>query len=604
MECRRKTTPILAVYKQNETLQIARAILSVLTGPVAREVEGLLTKQDYASIANLAYNPLVHSHDDFLAINLLKKCPIPCKDLEPEAAAVQTFLDSEAKCRSVNDTMFGDGTLELNSLLWTASKVFLDVLGDFDESEWLRNPRIGRHATVGNSQSEANVLKNIMQMSYHDPTGILRCSLYDIVGLRGVRLVETHCSNLSFVPKTAKTHRSICVEPGLNLAYQLSLGALIRKRLKRIGVDITDQSHNQRLARLGAIRGDVPGSYATIDLSSASDSISYGLVFRLFGSNPENGWLRAIDACRTPVTHSEKHGLRIQLEKVSSMGNGFTFPLETLIFYSIAKATAIQRGVGECFSRYNTAFYGDDIVVPTELFESLKMNLELCGFTLNEQKSYARTPYRESCGLHAYGGQLLRPIYIRERLQTVPDIFRIVNTLICVAAEESTVSETLSSRWQRPIREIIRMLPKSLRDYRAPLLRLPNELYKLSVTNFALYDPKFLSTIARERRSKTGTWEGWEVPSLYFASDRIITARNEEGQLAFTSNPFVAKAIESLMLYQLDKAPTWEAPGTPGWTPGSEFGVEDLCVRANVRRVKSRRVFIHSTFALPIYHWF
>jgi len=128
-------------------------------------------------------------------------------------------------------------------------------------------------------------------------------------------------------------YRSICVEPGLTSFYQLALGEEIRRRLLRVGVDIRDQTRNQLLAR----EGSVTGLLATIDLSSASDTMSYELIRYLLPPD----WFDLLTSFRSPsVTYK---GSVIDLEMFSSMGNGFTFPLETLVYWSLTYAASQQK---------------------------------------------------------------------------------------------------------------------------------------------------------------------------------------------------------------------------------------------------------------------
>jgi hypothetical protein len=84
-------------------------------------------------------------------------------------------------------------------------------------------------------------------------------------------------ARLSFVPKTAKTDRCIAVQPPLNGLFQTGIGKYLRHRLLSCGVDITDQTRNQKRAR----EGSLTGALATLDLSSASDTIATELVWDL-----------------------------------------------------------------------------------------------------------------------------------------------------------------------------------------------------------------------------------------------------------------------------------------------------------------------------------
>lgn len=206
--------------------------------------------------------------------------------------------------------------------------------------------------------------------------------------------VELQPSKLSFVPKNAKTLRSICTEPGLNTLVQLGLGSEMARRLAAFGIDIRDQTLNQRRAA----EGSLTGALATLDLSSASDTISTELVFELLPLD----WATLLNRCRTRRTLLPWGGELLQ-EKFSSMGNGFTFPLETLIFWSLAAAC--------CENDRDATAYGDDLIVPVAAVELLMEVLTAVGFVVNKTKSYHTGPFRESCGKDYYWGIDVRPAY-------------------------------------------------------------------------------------------------------------------------------------------------------------------------------------------------
>lgn len=199
---------------------------------------------------------------------------------------------------------------------------------------------------------------------------------------------------LSFVPKNALTYRSIDVQPTVNGFVQAALGKAIERSLRGVNVDIRDQARNKRLARDGSRLDHV----ATIDLSSASDSISYEVVKTLL---PER-WFELLCAARTTVTTYK--GGDIRLEMFSAMGNGFTFPLETLLFWAI---TAVICGEDPEL----IGVYGDDIICPKHRSESVIRALEFFGFKVNTKKSFLEGPFRESCGGDYYNGISIRPYY-------------------------------------------------------------------------------------------------------------------------------------------------------------------------------------------------
>lgn len=210
-----------------------------------------------------------------------------------------------------------------------------------------------------------------------------------------VRLMD---GKVEFVDKNALTKRSMESQPTLNSLLQLGIGDWMTKCLKRAGIDISDQSVNQRLARAGSLSGE----FATIDLSSASDTIAYQLVKYLLPAN----WFELLSSarCASTTVGRGKHAVSLRLEKFSAMGNGFTFPLETLIFWALTTASCHRGAV--------ISVYGDDIIVPSRDYDAVSHTLRAAGFTLNEKKSFHSGCFRESCGADYYLGVDIRPCYV------------------------------------------------------------------------------------------------------------------------------------------------------------------------------------------------
>jgi len=224
-------------------------------------------------------------------------------------------------------------------------------------------------------------------------------------------------SRCSFVPKTARTSRMICVEPLLNSYYQLGLATILEDRMREFfGINLSTQPLvNHRLAR----KGSIDGSLATIDLSSASDSISVGLCEWIL---PDWVFTTLLDLrSRTTEIDGKKHALYM----ISTMGNGFTFPLQTIIFSSVLKACTNVFCVG---GDRTWSCFGDDIICPTRVYGRVCYYLEKLGFIINADKSFAKGPFRESCGADWFYGQPVRPVHIR-KLDAPPDYLVAINQL-------------------------------------------------------------------------------------------------------------------------------------------------------------------------------
>lgn len=221
-------------------------------------------------------------------------------------------------------------------------------------------------------------------------------------------------SRLNFVPKNTDISRLICVEPSLNMYYQLGLGAVLERRLRGVfGLDLSTQPDlNRELSRIGSIND----KYCTIDLASASDSMSLPMLREFLPKNVLS-WLEFL---RSPFgTYKDE---KVALNMVSTMGNGFTFPLQTTFFACIVSACMRARGIAQYFSysdsRHagNFAVFGDDIIVDKRVVRDVLRLLTICGFTVNAEKTFVEGPFRESCGHDYFQGHDVRGVYVKSLL--------------------------------------------------------------------------------------------------------------------------------------------------------------------------------------------
>lgn len=209
-------------------------------------------------------------------------------------------------------------------------------------------------------------------------------------------------SKLTFVPKNAKTYRTITPQPTLNGFVQAGIGDYMMALLKRKGLDLYHQTRNQQLCFVASREGRL----ATVDLSSASDTIAYQLVKFLLPTD----WFDLLAGCRSGcVTYRESELIILQM--FSAMGNFYTFPLESLIFWALTRAACCRDGVTEPASLSEIGVFGDDVILPVRFFDRATALFEVCGFTINRKKSFASGPFRESCGVDYLRGINIRPYY-------------------------------------------------------------------------------------------------------------------------------------------------------------------------------------------------
>ncbi len=330
--------------------------------------------------------------------------------IDKRRVALESFRQSEVDCKSVNERLSDlDFTRrkDVSCILYTAMSYIGGVLGACPSLSDLEcNFGPGSSASTKKMKTTARwKLSSEITISTSAFSSFERLrACYPLwLGSEEFSLLGSSkpipvVGSLDFVPKSFKTYRSVIIEPLLNTFVQKGIGSHIKHRLKYAGLDLSDQSVQRERARLGSI----DGSYSTIDLSRASDSISYRLVFELLN----NEWFELLDTWRTPMV---SHGKEVfTLEKFSSMGNGFTFELETLIFKALVRGIAAYCGLTD-----DSICYGDDITCNTELGLAVTHYLPLFGFAVNEDKSFLTGPFREACGGDYRDGTDIRPFFLR-----------------------------------------------------------------------------------------------------------------------------------------------------------------------------------------------
>ena len=352
--------------------------------------------------------------------------------VDKELVARKKFSEAEALCRETNEIyrLRRAGMFQYmprtERVLFHAARKVRSVLGDPPSLSQLKL-RFGPGATTQVKRRNASARAKLGEVPACSPNlfpaaqAVLK-QLPEYCKVFGDSVpVVCHAGKVVFVPKSAKELRTVIVEPSLNTMCQAGIGDYMAERLRASGVDIRDQTLNQRLAR----EGSLTGALATLDLSSASDTVSTELVYDLLGPD----WFSFLSRFRTGLVALD--GEEFWLEKFSSMGNGFTFPLETLIFYCIAYGCAVEGGD----ARATTTAYGDDIIVESRFADLTRQVLHDVGFVVNAEKSYSSGPFRESCGKDYFRGFDIRPIYLKDSLHCY-DLFRLYNHYYRWFAEE------------------------------------------------------------------------------------------------------------------------------------------------------------------------
>lgn len=342
-------------------------LLRSIEHPVAQSMLSLLKEKAYTDLVVLADSVSSTEYRTAAEHRLLNQLsavvrkypwPVGSVNFDPRAAATDTFYKSERRCARSNRrfALFDSLRAPYNYDLSLSRNWIQYVLGDLKLSDVWSHCDFGPGASIGIHGGVTNSARKILSPSWtvspsafdYARSAVMQDKLIweallerpgsphysldpdDFSRSFRERSSLIDYNKIAFVPKTAKTERTIAVEPLLNGYVQKGIDVVMRKKLKRVGIDLQDQTRNQRLAREGSLKSDDP--YVTIDLSSASDSISIGLCKHILPPD----WFDFLDSVRSK--HYLIDNRLTRYNKFVSMGNGFCFPLETLIFASLCEA--------------------------------------------------------------------------------------------------------------------------------------------------------------------------------------------------------------------------------------------------------------------------
>lgn len=288
-------------------------------------------------------------------------------------------------------------------VLHKARSYVSNILGSYDEDEVLLNCKFGSRSTVGNP-----LRKSYLDLKLAGPvTGSEKQHLWfrniylkqdPLLGeiVRKCVIQDVCCLKVALAPKSYKIMRPILPNTLIGNFHSAGLGKVLEDRLRIAGLDIRklQEKHKEYAKTFSSTR-----SHVTADLSSASDSITRALVEELLPKE----WFDALDI--DTFSSIDVGGTVRPNPCFCTMGIGYTFPLQTLIFYSLLKA--IQE-----LARCTTGFcsvYGDDLVYPRKIHNFVSVIFPMLGFLLNMDKTYAKEYFRESCGADFYRGVDVRP---------------------------------------------------------------------------------------------------------------------------------------------------------------------------------------------------
>ncbi len=443
-----------------------------------------------------------------LADSFYKKlCPND-SSLEADAAALKKFL-------SINNSISSDpwdfcANDEIEATFWDYFRNnYQAALGFEVEGTNFDLEFITEHMAVGPGTAQKAVNTDFLSKLFEGPvsytseyliplyrSAIAKTNLWaDAEHLRSSKFpfVKVKGGRIFFAKKNAEISRTCCTPSNLGLLFQMAAGAFIEQRLEKyFGISLSTQpDKNRELARIGSI----DGSFGTTDLISASDSVA----FQLFQGIQENNLLRYVMIQSRDEVAVLPDGSEVELKMMSTMGNGYTFPLQTLIFASAVKSVYEMMGLRPSAAATchpgETRFgvFGDDIIVCREAYNFTNRMITKLGFTVNEAKSFNTGSFRESCGSDYFAGRNVRGVYIRT-LETPQQIYSAINRL---------------NRWSAlngiPLHNVVRYLGSLVRSVQVPPsapddsgIRVPFRATLPAVDNRYWYSYRYYRRLARE----------------------------------------------------------------------------------------------------------
>lgn len=342
------------------------------------------------------------------------------------------FEDVNKHIQNFNDPgLFPDPETRITSKTPYRDKVLLraralvhHVLSDFDESEWFRACKHGPGSTIGVPFVDTSIERKFtfpITITETAKPFFERYLAFDFQLKEAIDNFNKHNpigswykvedgSRATTVDKNQDIRRMIAVETTGNMYLQQGLMLLMYARLSKFGLDVKSlPTTHRKLACLSSISC----KNATIDFSSASDCVSIELLRWLLPPK----WFGLIFSLRS--SYMTIQGRKVKLNMISTMGNAVTFPLETLVFWTLAHGVRLSQKRGNSlFPEWEDlslcSVFGDDCIVPSDCADPFMDVCKSVGFLVNEEKSFTGSvKFRESCGGDYHSGYNVRPFFLK-----------------------------------------------------------------------------------------------------------------------------------------------------------------------------------------------
>lgn len=488
-------------HLDHQLTKVLRSLCAETNTPFSDQVSNLVQTGKVVELFSLRVDPRNYDnpalyYKDAVVGELLRKFADHDTGMDLKSDAIEGFLSSERRNKATNVYL---KHLRCNNGSYTACDVrmidFLsavrekvsslmgplprDLVGRFGKGSTFAD--IGKYITVPDKMSSRPTITegSVDFLPFWQGTSWFKslCTSFpehsqpEVV--RGNRFIS--------VPKDALKERGICIEAGLNVYFQLAVGSHWKEQLKKhFRYDLfSAQDRHRSMAR----EASLTGRWATVDLRNASDLFSYELVRAVC---PQQ-WFDVLDSLRAHYT--EVSGKWHRLEKFSSMGNGFTFELMTIILtailYVLGEGRYALRGsevrVNNEFYKYSfenrevrveadgdISVFGDDIICPPDIALVLLKCLPALGLEANEKKTFLSGGFRESCGGDYFLGEDVRAFNLKkDPFENNASIIGFANAIRRLGRQHRSGVAGFCD-YGRTWRSIYNALPSDIRRLRGP----------------------------------------------------------------------------------------------------------------------------------------
>lgn len=388
--------------------------------------------------------------------------------------------------------------LSTTLIMREARRIAKQILGPLDKERWFSLCRFGRRASKDVPRSNSYLhIKASFPISCSSPITSLfedylggDTLLGRVMGTRRMTTLDSRYNwyeslDLSLVPKKFDKLRPITPYTTVSCFLATGLGEYIRECLKdQAGLDLSrlQAIHREMVLEMSKNRQRV-----TTDMKAASTLITSRHVRTVLPYE----WYKILHKFHVSyLTHEVKDGSKNEVHIIKSntfggMGCGFTFPLQTLIFYCVISAIRNLAFSGRGY----VSVYGDDLIYSYKLHKYVLACFEDIGFVVNKNKTFADEFFRESCGEDAYHGVSVRPFSYEggtERLfgnRRAAFLYKILNGLL--------------ARWKE------KEIPSTCNMLRAEIIGAIGQLYLV---------PPYFPDYSGEKTSDPDTFVEWYVP--------------------------------------------------------------------------------------------